>query len=183
MSCETVISDFSWLLNQLKSYVPLSDKLDCIADEAYVVCVGDWIYFRSRRERALRRVEDPYELMYLLRLYARDIYQMVANPSAKQIIANTASRILDPVAIYSAPISSSMYIGGVLIEFDRAVVFSDVPCIIYLLKGPSIVGYIDTSQCAGISNEFCRTVEFLFGSFLKTALEKFSSFKAQSRSQ
>lgn len=171
MSCEPFRKDYSQLLNKLKE-IKLSDKLQCIGDESSVLCIGDWLYYQNRfSDPVLKRVDDDKLLITILRQYGVDIMHMGLTSEARTVISQIVSRIQDPVVMYSAQLSSSLYINGVFVEFDRVVVFSHSPCIVYLVKGNAVVGYVDMSNCT--QGDLCRSAEYLFKDVLNAAHAKF----------
>lgn len=162
---------------ELKSRTPLSSKFSCIGDEVYIVCVGDWIYLRDRRrEKTLRRVDDPHDLIMVVRNYGRDVVSMVDNPDARSVLAKAASRVINPVGMYTSQLESSLYISGALVEFNKIVVFSDAPRVVYLVKDNAVVGYIDLDACG--DSELCRSAEALFSEVLKRAEQHFNNVSA-----
>lgn len=163
--------DYSHLLDKIKG-VKLSDQLQCIADETSIVCIGDWFYYQNRfTDKVLRRVDNDALLITILRQYGADILHMNLTSEARSIITQIVSRIQDPVVMYSTQLSSSLYIGGVFVEFDRIIIFSHSPYIVYLVKGNTIVGYVDMENCT--QGDLCRSAEYLFRDALNAAHSKF----------
>ena len=140
----------------LRTAVPLSNKINCIYDEAYAVCIADWIYVMDRRAGVLRPVEDWHTLYTVLRGYTNFVVSNV-NPRAREVVKHL---------LETSKMDMSVYYKRTSIEFrgaryDGVLILSDAPCIVYLLSGPSISTHVNIYECRVDDFECHKLAEYV----------------------
>lgn len=165
--------DLSGIVDVLSRYRPLSSKFSCASDEVYTVCVGDWLYYIDRRQPQLKRVTDWRELMFILRNYAPDIVKMVENREFVKAVSELLKRDNSPQVMHRRRTDGIAYIGGIAVEFDEIVVFSDMPCVAHLIKNGAVVGIVDVYKCSELDRACMSFVE-TYGSVISEAADEFA---------
>jgi hypothetical protein len=164
--------DLSGVVDRFKQFMPLSNKFNCVSDEVYTVCVGDWIYYIDRRVGRLERVSDWRMLLFILRNYAQDIVKLAQNSKFVDEMAKFLSRIHNPMAMHRRRVDGEMIVGGSVIRFDELVIFSDNPCVVYMVNNGSIAASIDVSRCSAV-DKTCQSFIQTYGNFISDAVKEF----------
>lgn len=126
----------------LYSARPLSNKLVCMYDEAYVVCIFDWVYLYDRRNPVFKPVDSWHELFFVLRNYTNFVLTNV-NDRAREVVKELLNKEHIPLNVY--------YKRDVIVynnaQYDGVVITSDNPCLVYLTKNGSIAASVDIHLC------------------------------------
>jgi len=165
--------DLSGVLDALK-ITPLSDRLNCVADEVFAVCVGDWLYYIDRRTAKLERVSDWRTLLFILRNYMSDLVKLVKNKKFLDEAAKFLAKIHSPLVLHRRRVDGELIIGGALVKFDEVVVFSDDPCTAYLINNGAVVASVDVSKCSAF-DKMCASFLATYGDVIIEAVREFDS--------
>lgn len=142
------------VVDVLYSMRPLSNKLACMYDESYVVCISDWIYIYDRKSPVLKPVDSWHELFFVLRNYTNFVITNI-NDRARLFVKDILSREHMPFSVYYRR-STIVYNNS---KYDAVLITSDNPCLVYLIRDGSIVTSVDVHLCQNCHDLHALVIE------------------------